>query len=122
MERYRYLKCNERIAEETFGCYRELNQIFYKSNEWKRFRRDIIIRDYGLDMGLEGHEIFGPITIHHIEPITIQDILNRNPAIVDPDNAVCVSDNTHKAIHFGNEDFFSSLPQERKPNDTCPWR
>lgn len=128
-DRFLYLKLDGKIGIETFGHDRYLNQLLYRSGEWRRFRRDIILRDNGHDMAMIDiysprlYEISGLITVHHINPITVEDVLNRNPCIFDPDNVVCVSDNTHKAIHYGD---ISLLPtfewSERRPNDTCPWR
>ena len=121
-ERYQYLKLDGIVGEETFGFDRYLNQILYKSDEWKRCRRDIIIRDNGCDLGCEGFEVHGRILIHHINPITVDDIVNRNPKVFDPENLILTSHNTHQAIHYGNEDLLIRAPVERSKNDTCPWR
>lgn len=121
-ERYRYLKLNGAVGEETFGFDRYLNQILYQSDEWKRCRRDIIIRDNGCDLGCEGFEVHGRILIHHINPITVDNIVNRNPKVFDPENLILTSHNTHQAIHYGNEDLLIRAPVERSKNDTCPWR
>lgn len=121
-ERYQYLKLDGIVGEETFGFDRYLNQILYKSDEWKRCRRDIIIRDNGCDLGCEGFEVHGRILIHHINPITVDDIVNRNPKVFDPENLILTSHNTHQAIHYGNEDLLIQAPIERFKNDTCPWR
>lgn len=121
-ERYRYLKQSGIVAEETFGSHRYLNQVYYKSPEWRKVRNDAIIRDNGCDLAMEGFEIQDWIYIHHINPITEKDILDRSPALFDLDNLVCVSFNTHQAIHFGDE---SMLPInyffERTPGDTKLW-
>lgn len=123
IERYRYLKIGGKTAEETFGNERYLNQVLYKSPEWKSFRRDIIIRDQGMDMGFDGFPINGIILIHHINPITAEDIINRSSVIFDPENVISVSQRTHNAIHYGDESLLDvDLLIERKPNDTCPWR
>ena len=123
IERYRYLKINGVVGEETFGYERYLNQRFYTSKEWRQFRRDIIIRDQGLDMGVFGFPIGGTITIHHIVPIDKKDILQgRWDILMNPENVICVSDITHKAIHYGDESLLMIGPTERRPNDTCPWR
>ena len=122
IERYHYLKLGGRIGEETFGYDRYLNQILYNSIEHKRFRRDMIVRDMGLDLACEGYEIVGKIILHHINPITIDDVLQRRPMIFDPENVVCVSLNTHNAIHYGDESLLITEPIIRTKNDTCPWR
>ena len=121
-ERFDYLKLNGQVGDETFGCDRYINQIFYRSKEWKRFRRDMIIRDEGCDLGVGDRLIGGTITVHHLNPVTKQDILNRDPKIFDPENVICVSDITHKAIHYGDESLLLSEPITRKPNDTVPWK
>lgn len=121
-ERFRYLKINGIVGEETFGCDRYLNQIFYKSEEWKRIRRRVIIRDNGCDLAWEEYEIKGIIIIHHINPITKEDILNRSSKLFDLENLICTSINTHKAIHYGNEEMLPKKIVERTMNDTCPWK
>lgn len=121
-ERYRYLKLDGIVGEETFGFDRYLNQILYKSDEWKSCRNNIIIRDNGCDLGCEGFEVRGRILIHHINPITVEDIVNRNPKVFDPENLILTSHNTHQAIHYGNEDLLIQEPIVRSKNDTCPWR
>ena len=121
-ERFEYVSLKGRVGEETFGTDRYLNQIFYSSPEWKRFRNDILIRDSGYDLAHEGYAIQGKIIIHHLEPITVDDILRRGEALLDPENVVCVSYMTHQAIHYGDS---SLLPEDyipRRPNDTIPWR
>lgn len=124
LERYRYLKLGGVVGRETFGHARHLNQVLYGSGEWKRFRRDIILRDNGCDLGCEGFEIYGNanIYIHHIVPITAKDIIERNPMIFDPDNVISTSFGTHNAIHYGDESLLCIGPIERTPYDTCPWR
>lgn len=121
-ERYRYLRIRGEVGVETFGSDRYLNQIFYSSKEWKKFRRDIIIRDMGCDLGVEDREISGQVLIHHLNPITIDDILNRRACLMDPENAICVSFNTHQAIHYGDENLLVLESIERTRNDTCPWK
>lgn len=121
-ERYEYLKIGGRIGEETFGFDRHLNQTLYRSSEWKRFRRQIIIRDKGCDLGCEGYELYDKILIHHINPITIDDVLNRASCIFDPNNVICTSLNTHNAIHYGDSELLVTEPIERTKNDTCPWK
>lgn len=121
-ERYQYLKLDGIVGEETFGFDRYLNQILYKSDGWKSCRNNIIIRDNGYDLGCEGFEVHGRILIHHISPITVEDIVNRNPNVFDPENLILTSHNTHQAIHYGNEDLLIQGPIVRSKNDTCPWR
>lgn len=121
-ERFEYLKLNGSVGLETFGHDRYLNQILYNSPEWRRFRPEIIVRDNGCDLACEGYEIFGKILIHHINPITAQDILNRNPKVFDPENVITTVHNTHNAIHYGDENLLITEPIKRSRNDTCPWR
>lgn len=121
-ERYEYLKLGGLIGEETFGYDRYLNQILYRSSEWKRFRRDIILRDNGCDLGCDGYAIVGKILIHHINPITIEDVINRNTCLFDPNNVISTSLNTHNAIHYGDAELLMTGPIERTENDTCPWK
>lgn len=120
-ERQDYLKLNGRVGSETFGIYRYLNQMFYTSDEWKNIRSYIIARDEGCDLGIKELPIQGSIIIHHINPITMDDIMDGNDCILDPENLVCVSDGTHRFIHYG---FVSNIPKfiERRPGDTCPWK
>ncbi len=122
-ERYEYLRLGSKVGESTFGFERCVNQTFYRSPEWKRVRNEVIRRDNGCDLGIEGRDIFGPIEIHHINPITIEDVENGSDLLLDLDNLICTSPRTHKAIHFGDK---TLLPRNtitvRKPNDTCPWR
>lgn len=121
-ERYEYLKLNGIIGENTFGCDRIFNQMFYAGKEWQPIRDKIIVRDNGCDLGVVGYEIMGSIYVHHITPISIQDIKLKTKRLLDPENLICVSYNTHCAIHYGNK---NSLPVpliKRTPNDTCPWR
>ena len=123
VERFLYLKLDGIVGEDTFGFERYLNQKFYQTTEWKRFRDQIILRDYGCDLGLEGYEIYGPIYIHHINPIAIEDLRElRMDVLMNPENAICVSFRTHNAIHYGDESILDLPPVERSMNDTCPWR
>lgn len=122
-ERFQYLKLGDKsIGEETFAGHRYLNQKFYKSDRWKKVRDEVIIRDQGRDLGLEGEEIGEgqKIIVHHINPITIDDIVNMRPCIFDPDNLITTIDKTHNSIHYGD---ISSLQRytERKPGDTRLW-
>lgn len=123
VERYRYLKIGGKAGEITFGNERYLNQILYKSHEWKAFRRDIIIRDLGCDLGLEGYTIVGVPIVHHINPITVEDVYNRAYCVFDPENVIAVARRTHNAIHYGDEELLLiDELVERRPNDTIPWR
>lgn len=121
-ERYEYLKLQGVVGESLFGFDRYMNQEFYTSREWRNFRNHIIARDLGCDMGLEDYEIQGRVIIHHINPLEIADFENSTDALFDPDNVVCVSDNTHQAIHFGDESLLPADPILRSRNDTCPWK
>lgn len=120
--RYRYLKLGGQVGNETFGYDRYLNQILYRSPEWKRFRRDIILRDNGCDLACDGYELVSKILIHHINPITVRDIELRDPKVFDPENVISTSLNTHNAIHYGDEGLLIIEPLVRTPNDTCPWK
>ena len=122
IERFRYLKLSGKVGEQTFGHERHLNQVLYRSSEWKQFRRDIILRDFGCDLACEGFDIVEKILIHHINPITVEDVLNRAKSIFDPENVITTSFDTHNAIHFGDESLLCISPIERRPNDTCPWK
>lgn len=123
IERYRYLKSNGRVGEETFGFERYLNQRFYQtSQEWKRIRNHVIARDLGRDLGCEGYDIYGKIFIHHMNPMAITDIVEFNPDILDPEFLICTTFNTHNAIHYGSEALLITDPIVRKPNDMCPWK
>ena len=122
-ERLQYLMLNGRVGEDTFGSRRYLNQVFYRSYEWQKFRKEIILRDKGCDLGLEGYEILGKIYIHHINPIYIKDIEEKDLNILlNPENAISVSFDTHQRIHYENMSDVNNLPIERSPNDTCPWK
>lgn len=121
-ERYEYLRLKGVVGRDTFGFDRYINQMFYKSDEWKRVRDKVIVRDNGCDMGDEEHPIMGRIIIHHMNPIRKEDF-NVNPDfLLNPNYLVCVSHNTHNAIHYGSINLLPREPIERKPNDTCPWR
>ena len=121
-ERYDYLRLGGTVGKETFGYDRYLNQILYTSVEWRNFKRKIIIRDNGCDLGCDGFELFSRILVHHINPITAEDILNRSPIVFDPENVITTSHNTHQAIHYGDETLLPLLPVERSRYDTCPWK
>ena len=121
-ERFKYLQLDGSVGKDTFGYDRYLNQLFYKTTEWKRLRRDLIIRDNGCDLGVEGHEIYGRIIIHHLNPITKADIVSRTEYLLNPDFLICTTHNTHNAIHYGDESLLITSPVERSKNDTCPWK
>lgn len=122
-ERFKYAKLAGIVGNDTFGFDRYMNQMFYKSREWKNFRDFIITRDLGKDLAMDGYEIGGPITIHHLNPINPDDIKFSTDKLFDPENVVCVSAETHKFIHYGGEDYLDRLrPTERTPHDTCPWK
>ena len=123
-ERYRYLRLSGRVGEETFGFDRYLNQQFYKSDEWMSIRDYVIIRDNGCDLGIEDREIQGRnrILVHHMNPVTKDDILRRSKYLLDPEYLICTIKNTHDAIHYGDESLLIITPTERTRNDTCPWR
>ncbi len=121
-ERFEYLKLDGTIGEDTFGFDRYLNQIFYKSKEWAAVRREVVIRDNGCDLGVDGYEIRGKILIHHMNPIRQQDILRRSELLLNPEYLITTVLSTHNAIHYGDENLLPILPQERSKNDTCPWR
>lgn len=121
-ERFEYLKLDGTVGESTFGFDRYLNQMFYTSIEWRNFRRDIILRDNGCDLAIPGLDIVGKIFIHHLNPLTKEDILNRTEYLMNPEFVVCTSKLTHDAIHYGDSNLLPKGPIERKRNDTCPWR
>lgn len=121
-DRYEYLKLSGKVGRETFGYDRYLNQIFYQSKEWRRVRDQVIIRDNGYDLGIKGREISGRIYVHHINPITVEDVLYNLDYCLDPNNLICSSFNTHQAIHYSDKGLLILNPIERKLNDTIPWR
>lgn len=123
-ERFQYLRLDGIVGAETFGYDRYLNQILYTSKDWRRFRNGIIMRDNGCDLGCEDREIPDgvKIYIHHINPITVEDVLNRAPCVFDPENTISTIHRTHQAIHYGDESLLLLTPTERSINDTCPWR
>lgn len=121
-ERYRYLRLGGRVGEDTFGFDRWLNQIFYKDPEWRAIRDHVIVRDNGCDLAIPGREINGIILVHHMNPITKADILERSKFLLDPEYLICTVKRTHDAIHYGDESLLFKLPIERTKNDTCPWR
>lgn len=121
-DRFEYLRQCSKVGESTFGYDRFMNQDFYHSTMWKKFRNEIIVRDSGCDLGIPGMEIQGKIYIHHINPINPDDIVRSSNLLLDEDNLVCVSFDTHQAIHFSDKFLLPQMPVARTPNDTCPWR
>lgn len=121
-DRFEYLKLKGSVGKDTFGHDRYLNQVFYSSMEWRRLRDKIIIRDNGCDLGVEGREIGGKVYIHHLNPLSTNDILTHSEYLVNPEYLICVSFETHNAIHYGDINLLPRDPIERKRNDTCPWR
>lgn len=123
MERYNYLRLKGQVGADTFGFDRQLNQMLYqRSPRWKEVRDTVIIRDNGCDLAMEGHEIYGKIIVHHMNPITIDDVLNDRDWIYDPEFLICTMHNTHNAIHYGDEKQLIIAPNVRTRNDTCPWK
>jgi len=121
-ERYEYLKLNGEVGVDTFGFERWLNQVFYADPAWKSVRSKVIVRDNACDLGIQDRAIGGTIYVHHINPIVREDIVNRNPILLDPENLICVSLTTHNAIHYGDDSLLIKTPKERTVNDTCPWK
>ena len=121
-ERYSYLRLNGIVGESTFGFDRHLNQMLYSSKKWLAVRDKVIIRDDGYDLGMVGYEIYGHIYVHHMNPISIEDIEENNDDIFNPEYLISTSRKTHLAIHYGDESLLPKLPVIRRPGDTCPWR
>lgn len=122
-ERFNYVKEDGVIGDETFGFLRMLNQEFYRSESWKRVRREVIARDGGYDLGIFGLDISGRVYVHHLNPITLDDLVNHNPDILDPEYLITMSELTHKAVHYGDLNILKENDLViRKKNDTCPWR
>lgn len=122
-KRFDYLKLTGIIGKETFGYDRYLNQNLYSSPRWKRVRDKVIIRDMGCDLGLEGYEIqYDKILIHHMNPITKEQILNNDSYIYNLENLICTSIRTHNAIHYSDKSILLPQPIGRSKNDTCPWK
>lgn len=121
-DRYNYLKLDGQVGEDTFGFDRYLNQAFYRSKEWKRLRDKIILRDNGCDLGVEGHEIYGRVIIHHMNPISVHDIQDATEYLLNPEYLISTTHVTHNAIHYGDEKLLITGPIIRSKNDTCPWK
>ena len=121
-DRFDYLKLDGSVGVETFGFDRYINQVLYTSSEWRKFRRDVIIRDNSCDLAHPDYELDKYIIIHHINPLTLKDIETRSSLIFDPENVVCTSHRTHNAIHYGDKGQLPKDPVLRSVNDTCPWK
>ena len=121
-ERFEYLQLNGVVGEDTFGFDRWMNQQFYHSKEWLDVKRQVLIRDEGRDLGLPGYEIAGRVLVHHMNPISKEDIIKRSSILLNPEYLICVSKRTHDAIHYGDDRILRPAFVERRPNDTCPWR
>lgn len=123
-ERFEYLKLNGRVGEFTFNGHRYLNQVLYRSPEWRSFRREIAIRDDGCDLAHPDHRVYGGtrLIVHHINPIMIEDVVNHSPKIFDKENVILTIDNTHKAIHYSDSSILIMDPITRTQDDTCLWR
>lgn len=122
LDRFEYLKLSGTVGRSTFGYDRYLNQMLYTSRQWRRTRDDIIVRDNGCDLGMDGHEIFGRILVHHINPVTLEDVEEDRDIVYDPQNLIITAHITHNAIHYGDISLLPKLPIERTRNDTCPWK
>ena len=122
LDRFNYLKLSGRVGKETFGFDRYLNQKLYKSERWRRLRHDIIVRDNACDLGIDDREIHDKIIIHHMNPITIEDILNESKLLFSPEFLICTTLKTHNAIHYGDINLVTERFVERRKNDTCPWK
>lgn len=123
IERYEYLRLDGKVGEETFGFDRYLNQLFYSRDpEWLALRDKVIIRDNGCDLGIPGREIRSRIIIHHMNPISKEDILRRSQFLLNPEYLICTVKSTHDAIHYGDQNLLMKDPIKRTQNDTCPWR
>lgn len=121
-ERYRYLRLSGSVGKETFGFDRYLNQVFYRSQRWREIRDQVIIRDNACDLGIAGRDIYTRIIVHHMNPISIQDLERESDFLLNPEFLICTVHNTHNAIHYGDESLLILAPIERTKNDTCPWR
>lgn len=120
--RFEYLRLNGSVGEDTFGYDRYLNQLFYRSQKWKRIRDQVIIRDNGCDLGVDGYDIHSNVIIHHMNPITMDDIKRESEFLLDPEYLITTTHRTHNAIHYGDMSILPARPIERRRNDTCPWR
>lgn len=122
-ERYRYLRLQGKVGKETFGYDRYINQVLYQRDpRWRSVRDQVIVRDNGCDLGVEGYDIHGKIIVHHMNPITLEDIEKETDFLFNPEYLICVTHMTHNAIHYGDENLLPKAPIERTPFDTCPWK
>ena len=121
-ERFEYLQLKGSVGKDTFGYDRYLNQVLYRSPEWKRLRNQIIIRDDGCDLACDGYDVYGKVLIHHLNPITVEDVIASSRKVFEHDILVCVSHNTHNAIHYGDVDLLVTAPIIRTKNNKCTWR
>lgn len=121
-DRFEYLRLDGQVGAETFGFDRYLNQQFYHSREWRSIRDHVISRDLGRDLAMEGYEIHGRIYIHHMNPISQEELIGSDDVVIDPEFLVCTTHNTHNAIHYGDQSLLVTMPKERTPFDTCPWK
>ena len=122
MDRYEYLRLGGVVGDATFGFDRYLNQLLYTSDKWRRLRNEIIIRDNGCDLGVEGYDLYDKIIVHHMNPLTLEEVKAVSDDIFNPEYLVCTSLQTHNAIHFGDQNLLPKTFVERRPNDTCPWK
>jgi hypothetical protein len=122
IDRYNYLRLKDQVGRSTFGYDRYLNQTLYRSRRWSQVRDKVIIRDEGCDLGIEGYEIHSHIVVHHMNPITLEDIEDVNDIVFDPEFLICTTSETHLAIHYGDEDLLAKPPIIRRHGDTTPWR
>ena len=121
-ERFQYLKLDGRVGKDTFGFDRYLNQIFYRSERWKKIRDYVIVRDNGCDLAIDDREIAGRIIVHHMNPLDLRDIVDETEYLLDPEFLISTMHITHNAIHYGDENLLITAPIERTKNDTCPWK
>ena len=121
-ERFEYLKIGGVVGESTFGFERFINQMLYNSSKWKRIRNQVIIRDNGCDLGLDGYDIQDKIIVHHMNPMTVDDLKEFSEDVFNPEYLICVSPMTHNAIHYGDRNLLPKPFVERRPGDTCPWK
>ena len=122
LERYRYLKLSGAVGYETFGVDRYLNQNFYRSQAWLSVRDEVIVRDMGCDLGVEGYDIHSRLVVHHMNPVTLEDLMSGDPDVLNPEYLITTTHNTHMAIHYGDETLLPQPHVERRPNDTIPWK
>lgn len=121
-ERFEYLRLDGQVGDSIFGFDRYVNQRFYRSTEWKKIRNQVIMRDCGCDLGISDRQIYGKILIHHMNPISVEDIRLSSVFLLSPEYLICVSHDTHNAIHYGDKSLVSPELIERRKNDTCPWK